>query len=194
MIIKQSILKEVIKEIVKAILKEGIGNPKDWGVVVPPKRLYDPISGIYPSEFESVKNYIRIKESGVGGEFVVAWFSNGKFNDDKSYYTDDLRDAVNTFNAMKKQVDAANGTVKEDSVAASASPITGPNAFAKKKTMQEMTTTGAVQGYNVPGAFSSRGGSKAGIEGSEKLGYTLTNAGKKDMNRSADKLMEFKKK
>lgn len=54
----------------------------------------------------------------------------------------------------------------------------------------EMTTTGAVQGYNVPCAFAKKGGSVAGVKGSEALGYTLTPAGKKEMQRSADKLLE----
>ena len=54
--------------------------------------------------------------------------------------------------------------------------------------IKEMTTTGAVSGYNIPGAFSKRGGSEAGLKGSEKLGFTLTKAGKEDMTRVADKL------
>jgi len=65
----------------------------------------------------------------------------------------------------------------------------------------EMTTTSGgggsspgTPGYNIPGAFAKKGGSVAGVEGSEALGYTLTPAGKKEMQRSADKLYEGKKK
>jgi len=58
--------------------------------------------------------------------------------------------------------------------------------------ISEMTTTGDVAGYNIPAAFSKRGGSEKGVQGSEKLGYTLTGAGKKEMQRSADKLLENK--
>lgn len=57
------------------------------------------------------------------------------------------------------------------------------------KTIDEMTTTGDVSGFNIPAAFSKRGGSNKGLEGSESLGYTLTPIGKKEMARTADKLM-----
>lgn len=55
--------------------------------------------------------------------------------------------------------------------------------------INEMTTTGAVQGYNIPAAFSRRGGSDKGVKGSAKLGYKLTPEGEKEMDRSADKLV-----
>lgn len=54
------------------------------------------------------------------------------------------------------------------------------------------TTTGDVTGYNIPSAFAKKGGSKAGVEGSESLGYTLTPIGKKEMSRQADSLYEDK--
>ena len=50
------------------------------------------------------------------------------------------------------------------------------------------TTDGGTTGYLIPGAFSKRGGSEKGIEGSESIGYNLTPSGKKEMQRSADKL------
>lgn len=62
--------------------------------------------------------------------------------------------------------------------------------------LEEMTTTSGgggssagTTGYNIPGAFSKKGGSEAGVEGSESLGYTLTGIGKKDMQRHADRLL-----
>lgn len=127
---------------------------------------------VYPENFKEVSNYIRIKNSKSSDEFIVAWFINGKFNDDKSYYTTDLSDAYDTLNAMKPEVDAANVDVS----------------------LNEMTTNSAVTGYNVPGCFAKAGGSKKGVEGSEKLGYTLTSTGKDEMSRHADKLLEGMKK
>lgn len=62
--------------------------------------------------------------------------------------------------------------------------------LANADQVNEMTTTGDVSGYNIPSAFSKRGGSSKGVAGSETLGYTLTPAGKKEMNRPADKLKE----
>lgn len=52
--------------------------------------------------------------------------------------------------------------------------------------LAEMTTTGNVAGYNIPGWLSNRGGSKSGVAGSQKLGYELTPIGKQDMERRAD--------
>lgn len=76
-------------------------------------------------------------------------------------------------------------------------PVSGPNAFKKDRPLEEMTTTSGgggsspgTPGYNIPGAFSGEGGSKAGVRGSAKLGYHLTPIGKKDMKRKADKLYE----
>lgn len=60
----------------------------------------------------------------------------------------------------------------------------------KEKELNEMTTTGDVAGYNIPGAFAKKGGSQKGIEGSAALGYTLTPNGEKEMQRRADKLIE----
>lgn len=37
------------------------------------------------------------------GEFVVKYYENGKFNDEKSYYTEDWEDAVATMKDMKKR-------------------------------------------------------------------------------------------
>ena len=60
----------------------------------------------------------------------------------------------------------------------------------KKKELEEMTTTGDVSGYNVPSAFSGKGGSKKGVAGSAALGYTLTAVGQKEMERQGDRLLE----
>lgn len=89
------------------------------------------------------------------------------------------------------------GYANEMTGTAAVSPVSTPFAFSKRGTpkeeqLDEMTTTGNVAGYNIPAAFSKRGGSEKGIQGSEKLGYTLTGAGKKEMQRTADKLLENK--
>jgi len=87
--------------------------------------------------------------------------------------------------------------IKEETGTAAVAPVTGPKAFEKKEEdpIEEMTTTmGGTPGYNVPGAFSKKGGSKAGIAGSAALGYELTPTGKKEMQRSADKLLGENKK
>lgn len=56
--------------------------------------------------------------------------------------------------------------------------------------ISEMTTSGAAGSYNIPQAFSRRGASEKGIAGSAKLGYELTSAGKKELNRTPDKMIE----
>jgi hypothetical protein len=66
------------------------------------------------------------------------------------------------------------------------------NVEVQKSPVKEMTTTSAVTGYNVPAAFSRKGGSKAGVAGSAKLGYNLTPIGKKEMELRGDNLYENK--
>lgn len=80
--------------------------------------------------------------------------------------------------------------VSEISTSGAASPVTTPYAF-KKKPLGEMTTTDSgTTGYMIPGAFSRRGGSVKGVEGSNTLGYTLTPIGRKEMERKPDPLYE----
>lgn len=68
------------------------------------------------------------------------------------------------------------------------------NADNVDEPISEMTTTGDVSGYNVPSAFSKKGGSHKGVEGSAALGYTLTPQGKKEMDRKGDRLYSEGKK
>lgn len=104
---------------------------------------------IYPVNFRTVKNYIRILKKTATGEFVVYWYENGKKNENKSYFTDDKEDAIGTFNAMKSHVDKVNSG------------------------MNEMTSTGAVAGYATPFAFSKKGsGSKRALDVTKRMGYT----------------------
>jgi len=81
--------------------------------------------------------------------------------------------------------------VKEMTTTAAVAPVQTPIAFKKKneEQIEEMTTTDTgTPGYMIPGAFSRKGGSKKGIEGSAALGYTLTPIGKKEMKRTGDPL------
>ena len=88
---------------------------------------------------------------------------------------------------------------QEQSCAAGAGPVTGPNAFKKKSKyhpLEEMTTTSGgggssagTPGYNIPGAWSG-GNMEKNKKHIEVLGYTLTPQGKKEMKRAGDKLYE----
>lgn len=85
---------------------------------------------------------------------------------------------------------------KEQSGAAAAGPVTGPNAFEKEKPLEEMTTTSGgggssagTPGYNIPGAWAG-GSLEKNKKHIEVLGYTLTPAGKKEMSRAGDNLYE----
>lgn len=59
----------------------------------------------------------------------------------------------------------------------------------RKKDIDEITTTGNVQGYNIPGAFAGNNSSrrKSNIKPSE---YTLTSDGREELQRPADRLYE----
>ena len=76
-----------------------------------------------------------------------------------------------------KEID--NNKIKENSTTALASPTSG-----KEDTIDEMTTTSAVSGYNIPGAFTNKLNNKNRIE---VLGYTMTPEGTKEYNRPGDK-------
>lgn len=102
---------------------------------------------VYPENFKTVKNYIRILKKVETNEFVVYWYENGKKNEDKSYFTDALDDAWATFNFMKTSVDEANSGMNEE------------------------TATGAVAGYATPYAFSKKSGSKRALDVTTKMGY-----------------------
>lgn len=84
------------------------------------------------------------------------------------------------------------GEVSEETGTAAVSPVATPFAFKKKNLAEMNTTDGGTTGYNVPGAFARKGGSVKGVAGSAALGYELTPIGKKEMNRTADKLLEGK--
>jgi hypothetical protein len=107
---------------------------------------------VYPEDFKSVKNYIRVAKWPATDEFVVLWYENGRLNEDKSYFTDDALDARNTFILMKMDVDKANNPGMNNGV-------------------NEMTGTGAVAGYSTPFAFSKKGGSKRALDVTTKMGY-----------------------
>lgn len=38
------------------------------------------------------------------GEYIVKWIENNRVNDDKSYFTNDLTDAMQTMDAMAKRL------------------------------------------------------------------------------------------
>jgi hypothetical protein len=110
---------------------------------------------------------------------------------------------------VKKWVDVPADKLAEMTGTGAVAGFASPMAFSKRKVnesevsdslteyevkddepLEEMTTTGAVDGYNVPSAFSGKGGSKKGVAGSAALGYTLTAAGEKEMQRKGDRLLE----
>jgi hypothetical protein len=191
--IKKSTLDEVIRQIVKTIVKESSGMNDEEAMQ--DKVVLD----IARQVFNNPKlEIIRDKSSPEGRIYllkstdrndIVARFIWKTPQGNWKYLKQDP-----TTN-LKKWIDVPNGNVSEETGTSAVAPVTTPFAFKKKPTMEsdisleEMTTTGAVGGYNIPGAFSKRGGSEAGVEGSESLGYTLTGIGKKDMQRHADKLL-----
>ena len=61
---------------------------------------------MFEKKDEIVKGNVRlvVKKKASTGEWVVRWFDGSKYNDDKSYYTDDKKDAVDTMQAMAKKL------------------------------------------------------------------------------------------
>ena len=69
---------------------------------------------VYPENFKKAKNYIRVTKIQSTNEFAVYWFTNGKKDEKKCYYTNDSADAWNTFAVMKMSVDLANSNIKKN--------------------------------------------------------------------------------
>ena len=104
---------------------------------------------------------------------------------------------------------AAGGAPGGMTTTSAVSPVTGPNAFGKKKkwtekfqgkqeneeSLDEMTTTSGgggsspgTSGYSTPGAFGRKMSNRKGHI--EVLGYKMTPEGEKEYKRPADKLYE----
>jgi hypothetical protein len=84
-------------------------------------------------------------------------------------------------------IEIKDGKLKEMTTTAAASHVTGHKAFKKtteEETIDEMTTTSAVSGYNVPGAFTNKMNRRDRIE---VLGYKMTPEGNKEYNKPGDK-------
>ena len=47
---------------------------------------------------------LKIVKDTDTSEYIVRWIENGKVNDDKSYYTNDLKDAIGTLKLMAKEI------------------------------------------------------------------------------------------
>jgi len=48
------------------------------------------------------------------GEWYVRWISNGKTDENKSYYTDDMKDAYDTYARMLKNAEEENKGITPD--------------------------------------------------------------------------------
>jgi DNA-directed RNA polymerase subunit M/transcription elongation factor TFIIS len=109
--------------------------------------------------------------------------------------------------SIEQEQSGAGGAPGGMTTTSAVSPVTGPNAFEKKKKwtekfqgrkekeLSEMTTTGGgngtslgTTGYNVPGAFGDRLSHRK--DHIEVLGYKMTPEGEKEYSKSADKLYE----
>lgn len=218
--IKRSQLNALVREIVKGVIKEGWGDNEDnqvldladkaWGQnnwKVTKSRTTEH-GTVYQVSFSHPVSRFLWKTPD--GSWKALDPKTKKWNpvqaDVGEMTVTGAVSPVMTPNAFKKK-----GPM-EQSVTGAVAGFSTPNAFKKTKGMKEgleplggmeeekeekideMTTTGDVSGYNIPAAFSKRGGSERGVKGSESLGYTLTPAGKKEMNRPADKLVEKKEK
>lgn len=84
-------------------------KPEEW------KRNYKPLLAKKEVKKEEVKEekvedaidenvkYKLNKRKNEYGEFIVKAYTDGKYDEEKTYYTDDWEDAVDTLNAMAKQ-------------------------------------------------------------------------------------------
>jgi hypothetical protein len=187
--IKRSQLNTLVREIIKGIIKEGWEDDNE-------------VLGLARQAWG--QNNWRVQKSRKSEHGTVYQLS---FNQPISRFLWKTNDGSwKALDPKTKKWNPVQGKVGEMTGTGAVSPVMTPNAFKKTKgamegleplggmeeegKIDEMTTTGDVSGYNIPAAFSKRGGSQRGVKGSESLGYTLTPQGKKEMNRTADKLYQ----
>jgi len=46
---------------------------------------------------------LKLRKLPETNEYQVAWYEDGKYNEDKTYYTDDLEDAILTSKAISEE-------------------------------------------------------------------------------------------
>lgn len=111
----KSDIRLLIEYIVQSIVREidtakNKLEKKRWTVTLKENTITESINPkfVYPTDFKSARNYIRIARKPSTNEYIVLWYEEGTLNEDKSYFTDSIKDAWNTFNQLKIQVDNAN--------------------------------------------------------------------------------------
>jgi hypothetical protein len=69
-------------------------------------KLVNEVLGLLEGKNEIIKGNIKlvVKKKSSTGEWVVRWFENGKYIEDKSYFTDDKQDAIDTMKDMIKRI------------------------------------------------------------------------------------------
>lgn len=178
--IKKSDLSKLIQEISKKIVKE-IDMDEESGTAAA-----SPVTG--PAAFKKKK----VMDEGMFGGPSLTFDQKIAILRKKGYSETEIQKAIKA----SKEIQPQPHPKYEDPFV----PEPHNSIDTKRsKPIDEMTTTSGgggssvgTTGYNIPGAFSRRGGSVKGVKGSEKLGYTLTPAGEQEMKREADKLYEGK--
>ena len=56
-------------------------------------------------------NKVKLTIKRIDNEYVVQWFLNGVIDENKTYYTDCKKDAINTMEAMKKENYSINNNI-----------------------------------------------------------------------------------
>ena len=79
------------------------------------KKLKSIVREALKEEFNKVQHTISnpVKDSSTG-EWIIKWMTNGKRDENKTYYTNDKQDAINTAIKMRKQAEEMNGLQKEN--------------------------------------------------------------------------------
>jgi len=178
--IKRSTLYDIVGKIIKEILNEryveedsttGAASPVTGPNIFKKKKIMNEID----FDFEDPKN--KSNFTSAEKKLIYAYL---RLHEDTNF--DDLAQILS--NELKAHITAGElYAIWSDYEYGDSG---GPER--SEESIDEMTVTGDVAGYNIPGAFSRKGGSAKAVKGSESLGYTLTPLGKKEMKRSADKL------
>jgi len=102
----KGIIKELVSEMWYGSKNDAEGDETREGVLQDPFKVHSSLSKMVSRPNKHVISK-PVKDTSTG-EWVVKWMTNGKRDEGKTYYADDLNDANDTRNVMVKHADEMN--------------------------------------------------------------------------------------
>ena len=170
-----SLIQEIVKTVVKQIRENKIAEESGTSSTAP---TVEPLKRRIVPEAKRNSEDLKLDINKIIGDVNLIQTMRGWVKDacpDEAVDIDDLSPSEIVTGVARTYVGGLTGFILADPT---------KNIQSYYKSVNEMTTTGAVQGYNVPGAFTNKMNRKDRIE---VLGYKMTPDGEKEYNRPGDR-------